>query len=83
MLHFHTPLESLDLPYAEIEVDDVELGKRLLLSNNPLTQRRLLHLEREFLSRFERRARNYHYYRIHRTDDRVPFYWRVLESLYV
>jgi hypothetical protein len=82
LLHFHTPIENLDLPYAEIEVDDLELKKRLVLSNNPLTHRRLLNLEREFLSRFEGRARNFHYYRIHSTDDRVPFYWRVLESLY-
>jgi len=83
VLHFYTAIERLDLPYAEIEIEDRELQKRLLLSHNPLTHRRLLRLEQEFLERFERRIRNYHYYRIEGTAQRVPFYWRVLESLYV
>ena len=83
MLHFHTPFERLELPYTEVEIQDEELQKTLLLSHNPLTRRRLLRLEREFLSRFERRTRNYHYYRIERTAGRVPYYWQLLESLYV
>ena len=83
MLHFHTPFEGLELPYTEVEIRDEELQKTLLLSHNPLTRRRLLRLEQEFLSRFERRRRNYHYYRIERTAERVPFYWQLLESIYV
>ena len=83
VLHFYTAIERLDLPYSEIEIEDRELQKHLLLSYNPLTRRRLLRLEQEFLERFERRIKNYHYYRIESTAERVPFYWRVLESLYV
>ncbi len=82
MLHFYTAIERLNLPYSEIEIEDRELQKTLLLSYNPLTRRRMLRLEQEFLSRFERRTRNYHYYRIEATADRVPFYWQLLESLY-
>ncbi|MBN2552800.1 MAG: DUF58 domain-containing protein [Spirochaetales bacterium] len=82
VLHFHTAVEELDLPFAEIEIEDRELEKRLLLSHDPSSRRRMLRLEREFLSRFDRRVEGYHYYRIQKTADRVPFYWRLLESLY-
>jgi uncharacterized protein (DUF58 family) len=82
VLHFHTPVEELDLPFAELEIEDEELKKRLLLSHNPLNRRRLLRLEQEFLSRFDRRSKDYHYYRITASADRVPLYWRLLESLY-
>jgi uncharacterized protein (DUF58 family) len=82
LLHFHTPMETLDLPYTELEIEDEELKKRLLLSYNPLNRRRVLRLEQEFLSRFDRRIRDYHYHRITTAEDRTPFYWRLLESLY-
>jgi len=83
VLHFYTSIEELDLPFAELEIEDRELEKRLLLSYNPLNRRRILHLEQEFLSRFDRRIKDYHYYRITASADRVPFYWQLLESLYV
>jgi len=83
LLHFYTAIEELDLRFAEIEIEDRELEKRLLLSYNALNRRRMLRLEREFLARFDRRSKNYHYYRIDSAADRVPFYWRILESLYV
>jgi uncharacterized protein (DUF58 family) len=82
VLHFHTPLEELGLPYTEVEIEDEELRQILLLSYNPFIRRRMLNREREFLSRFERRARGYRYFRIRRTAERVPFYWQLLESLY-
>jgi len=83
LLHFYTAIEELDLKFAETEIEDQELDKRLLLSYNAFSRRRVLRLEHEFLSRFNRRSKNYHYYRIEGTVDRVPFYWRLLESLYV
>jgi uncharacterized protein (DUF58 family) len=83
VLHFHTAIEELNLPFAELEIEDEELNKRLLLSHNPLNRRRLLRLQQEFFSRFNRRIEDYHYYRITASADRVPFYWRLLESLYV
>ena len=83
LLHFHTAIEELDLQFAETEIEDRELEKRILLSYDALNRRRVLRLEREFLSRFDRRSKNYHYFRIKDTADRVPFYWQILESLYV
>jgi len=82
LMHFHTSLAEFRLDYAETEVEDRELNRKLLLSYNALNQRRLLQMERDFLSRFERKSKRYHYYRINRHNERVPFYWQSLEMLY-
>ncbi len=82
VVHFHTSMEELDLGLAETEIEDSELHKRLLLSYNAVNRRRLLRLEREFLARFERQTIGYHYYRTACHENRVPFYWRILHSLY-
>jgi uncharacterized protein (DUF58 family) len=82
LIHFNTSLEEFALDYGETEIEDKELEKRLLLSYNALNRRKLLNLEREFLARFQRKSKSYHYYRIERSAERVPFYWRILESLY-
>lgn len=82
LLHFFTSFGEHPLDYAETEVEDRELGRKMLISYNALNQRRIQRLEREFLQRFDRQGKSYHYYRIPRSAERVPFYWRVLESLY-
>jgi len=82
LLHFHRPFEEGGPAFAETEVEDPELGKRLLLSYDPANQLRIRALEQEFLRRFQRQSRRYHYQRIERGAQRAPFYWRVLDSLY-
>jgi uncharacterized protein (DUF58 family) len=82
LLHLYSPFEEQGPESADIEVEDPELRKKLLLSYNALNQRRIRALEREFLGRFERQGRGYHYARLQRGSERVPVYWRVLESLY-
>jgi len=82
LLHFHTPFSSLALEQAEVEVQDPESGERLMLPNNPLARRSIQEKESEFLERFPAARPGYHYLRLERTMARVPFYWRILESLY-
>jgi len=82
LLHFFTPFSSLSLRHSEIEVEDRETRQRLLLPNNPVARREIESLERQFLGRFYRSRRGYHYLQLERTKERVPFYWRILETLY-
>ena len=82
LMHFHTSIAEFRLDYAETEVEDRELNKKLLISYNALNHRKLLQMERDFLSRFDRKSKSYHYYRIGRHSERVPFYWQTLEALY-
>jgi hypothetical protein len=82
VLHFFTAYSSFALQQSEVEVEDPESRARLLLPNNPAARREIQTLEREFLERFTSPRRGYHYLRLERTMPRVPFYWRILESLY-
>jgi len=82
LMHFFTSLEEYRLEFGETEVEDAELGGRLLLSYNPSNRNRIRKLESEFLQSFERRGKGYHYYRMTRSSGRVPCYWRILEDLY-
>jgi len=82
LLHFHRPFEEGDPPFAETEVEDPEWNSRLLLSYDPANRQRIRELERQFLRRFERPSRGYHYRRIDRGVARAPLYWGVLDDLY-
>ena len=82
LLHFFTPFSSFSLHHAEIEVEDRETRQRLLLPNNPVARREIQTLERRFLGQFLKARRGYHYLQLERTKERVPFYWRILETLY-
>jgi hypothetical protein len=83
LVHFFTPFASFALQHSEIEVEDRETRRRLLLPNNPVVRKEIKNLERQFLGRFSRPPRRgYHYLQLEPTMERVPFYWRILEALY-
>jgi uncharacterized protein (DUF58 family) len=82
LLHFFTPFSSFSVQQSEIEVEDRETRQRILLPNNPAARRDIQNLERLFLDRFGRYRRGYHYLRLGSKMERVPFYWRILETLY-
>ncbi|MBA7625619.1 hypothetical protein ES703_33051 [subsurface metagenome] len=82
LLHFFTSLSELAPEPGEVEIEDRELGKRLLLPYNYLNQKRINELEEQFIKKLARSRKNYYYYLIRRSDHRIPFYWRILESLY-
>jgi uncharacterized protein (DUF58 family) len=82
LLHFYSAFEESRPEFAETEVQDPELQRKLVFSYDAPNQRRIRRLEREFLQRFEPDSRRLHYQRVERGADRVPFYWRVLENLY-
>jgi hypothetical protein len=82
LVHFFTPFSSFSFRQSEIEVEDRETRQRLLVPNNPVTRREVNNLEQKFLGQFSRSRRGYHYLRLEKAMDRVPFYWRVLEALY-
>ncbi len=82
LIHFFTYLSEFYLNPGEVEIEDKELKKRLLLPYNRLNQKRIEEKEDEFLKTLTRSRKNYHYYLIRRSAGRIPFYWQILESLY-
>lgn len=82
LAHCHTSYLSFPLPEGEVEIQDPESGRRLLLPNNPAVREQVRRTEQAFLQPFTRPRRGYHYLRLEKTMPRVPHYWRVLEALY-
>ena len=60
----------------------VHFRRICLLPYNYLNQKRINELEEQFIKKLARSRKNYYYYLIRRSDHRIPFYWRILESLY-
>jgi uncharacterized protein (DUF58 family) len=82
VLHFFTSLTELAGDYGELEIQDEERKKRLLIAYNRLNAGRFEEREDHFLRTLRARRRNRHYYLLSRGAERIPFYWRVLEDLY-
>ena len=82
LMHFFTSLSEFSLEQGEVEIEDRELGKRLLLPYNRINQKRIHEQEEKFLKALKRKRKNYHYYLIRKSVNRIPFYWQILESLY-
>ncbi len=82
LMHFFTSLSDFSLKQGEVEIEDRELKKRLLLPYNMLNQRRIEEREEKFIKNLKRKRKNYNYYLIRRSAGRIPFYWQILESIY-
>jgi hypothetical protein len=82
LFHFYTALATFDPEYGEMEIEDRERRRRLLLPYTLRTERDINRREQRFLQNLERARKNVHTLRLTPGAQRVPYYWRLLEALY-
>lgn len=82
MIHFFKPISDITGDFGDVEIEDEETGKRILLPFNALTRDILVSREKEFLKRFPEDQKNYHYFLVQEDFPRIPFYWKILEILH-